>query len=101
MNASPSLTTTTHSDRILKTQLISDVIDIVHIVSFRLTPQVMPPEFPCDVAYKAMRRSKPGEDGPQYVEHKGFFDVLYDEAQDLCAANEAFTHSTAKRAPRR
>jgi len=43
VNASPSLTTTTTADRVLKTALISDLLDIV-----------MPAGLPVDVAHKGM-----------------------------------------------
>lgn len=75
VNASPSLTATTPSDRVLKTSLISDLVDIV-----------MPPDLPPDVANKGMRYDP--VDGFVPIEKQGYFDLLYDETQDVAGANQ-------------
>jgi tubulin polyglutamylase TTLL1 len=71
VNASPSLTTTTTADRVLKTALISDLLDIV-----------MPPGLPVDVAHKGMTVD-PASGNLVPIERQGEFELLYDETQDL------------------
>jgi len=71
VNASPSLTTTTTADRVLKTALISDLLDIV-----------MPAGLPVDVAHKGMTLD-PATGNLVPIERLGEFELLYDETQDL------------------
>lgn len=62
VNASPSLSATTHSDRVMKMQLVNDIIDVV-----------VPPSFP---DARATRGSTSWNDAPQV----GNFRLMYDES---------------------
>ena len=68
VNASPSLTSTTANDRIMKFKLINDVLNIV-------VPNGEIPDI----------RSKPAITSPEVL---GDFDVLYDEEQASCELND-------------
>eukprot|EP00741_Cyanophora_paradoxa_P017157 tig00020960_g16569.t1 len=65
VNASPSLTVTTEADRVLKMNLISDVLNIV-------TPPAL---------QDPARRRREGDAGPPL----GNFELLYDEAAEIAA----------------
>ena len=80
VNASPSLSTTTHSDRVMKMALIRDVLDVV---------------VPKDLAaFRGAFQLGPCEDS-------GGFTVLYDEALEASLRAEANSNNAAPRRPGR
>ena len=80
VNASPSLSTTTHSDRVMKMALIRDVLDIV---------------IPKDITnFRGAFTLGPCEDS-------GGFSVLYDEALEAQLKQEAENQAANQRSSQR
>mmetsp|Transcript_14975 Transcript_14975/g.25014 ORF Transcript_14975/g.25014 Transcript_14975/m.25014 type:complete len:439 (+) Transcript_14975:144-1460(+) len=73
VNASPSLTTTTTSDRILKTQLISEVLDLAVPANF---PESGRPGVACS-SKRSTSTDVPTESSPSS------FELLYDEGAEI------------------
>lgn len=71
VNASPSLSTTTTTDRILKTQLISEVMALV-----------FPPNFLEAGRGAGMGSRRPAFAGEEST-HQGDFELLYDESAEI------------------
>jgi tubulin polyglutamylase TTLL1 len=71
VNASPSLSTTTTTDRILKTQLIAEVMDLV-----------FPPNFLEAGRGAGIGSRRPAAAGEEPV-HQGHFELLYDESAEI------------------
>ena len=82
VNASPSLSCTTHSDRVMKTALIRDTLAIVCPKELRLN----------DGEYRGAHTLGPCKD-------EGAYFVLYDEADELNQAREREEARAARRRP--
>lgn len=84
VNASPSLTTTTTTDRLLKTQLISEVMDLVVPLNFLEAGRG---------AGIGSRRPAGAADEPM---HHGQFEMLYDEGAEIDAERLRVSQEAAK-----
>ncbi len=78
MNASPSLSTTTDSDRILKTQLLDDIFSIV-----------IPPDFPSTETSQGNTSWNPAPEVGQFV-------LIYDEAAEVNAERSKAEQAKSK-----
>jgi tubulin polyglutamylase TTLL1 len=80
VNASPSLSTTTDSDRILKTQLLDDIFSVV-----------FPPDFPSAETSQGCTSWNPAPEVGQFV-------LIYDEAAEMQKEEAAEAQAEAQKA---
>jgi tubulin polyglutamylase TTLL1 len=80
VNASPSLSTTTDADRVLKTQLLDDIFSVV-----------FPPDFPSAETSQGCTSWNPAPEVGQFV-------LIYDEAAEVQAEREKSEQTAAAQA---